>query len=651
MVNIRKDPAPQSSKQVPEFRRPTPPSISQSSNEISSSAPPAAVRPSPTQDISTNQTLESASMTPQELNFNQPQNTERMTPQEAIKLLQEQLGEIFEELPEEEKQKMIEMLQSLHMSSEDLTTPTMQGANQIGTIADSLKILAETNRLTPEVLSAIEDLSQADMHHTLNAQRSQILQSALHEIANPHCIAQQHRGTCAATVPQAKLAIEDPARYLNLVRELTSPDGRVSSEVINSNHGIGMVREGGTINPDGSHRTITSRLIQPAFMEYANGHLDYDNNTDRHSDGTGGLLQRETTALLNGLFGSNSHQTISIQQGLSPQNILQQIKPFLEQGVTVPIGMVWSSEGMHAGHEVMLTSIDEDHNKAYFYNPWGELKSMPLDVLASRIQDASIPTSMEHAAKNSLSNLKMSDTSNYENMSMAEFNPYQHFGNMDNVSDEHMDSITELLDNHDLSGRDLDNLTNIIENSPEEVLQSILDSLNQETELIDISSQLDIYSTVSELPKVESEQWLSLINQWLSETGFSNENEEFYDVLDTVASGQMTPADFSHLLDRQPIDFNQINDELSQTEEGHVIPNDIRALFNQIQHSIHTEGAEEEGTTQDLIQQTIERLNELSLQEYNIEESLSQLKRLIGENIEQHPPENQPYPSMRLLDF
>lgn len=654
MVGIRNEPI-QYPRQNQSIQNAPGPSSSTTSVSVEKSAPTAAPTISAIiEDMATSSSHESATIEPNELSFGQlsqpssSNQTSQMSRPEVTQFLTSQLGESFQSLPPAQQEQLINTVQSMNMTPEDLMTQTMQGANQIGSIVSSLDQLITTGRLTPEVLSAMSEMTTADMTPALNAQRPLILQSALHEIAHPECIAQHNKGTCAATVPQDKLALENPERYLRLITDLSSPSGEVSTDLARSQNGITMRREPGTTLPDGSFRSITSRLIQPAFMEYANGQLDYNNASDQHSDASGGLSQSQTMALMTGLFGADAYQSLSLQEGNTPEEMVEQMKPFLDAGVAIPVGMIWSSSGQHTGHEIMLTGIDTENNTAYFYNPWGELKSMPLDVLTPRLLDCCIPTSMEHASTDSMSNLPMGDFSNYEPMTMAEFNPQSHFESLDNLTDEQLDSINGILEDSDLSDLDIGNLDSLVDNSPEQILDEILESLSNTDSLTDLSTELDIQSNLSLLSEEERNNWLPLFNQWQQDSGVTNEDVELHNLFDAIQNEHINPTDFSQLLERT--DLTALSEQLSLSDDSKPITNELTALFNQLHHNIHGEGTQGQ-TTQELIQETIDKLEELSQQEHNIEEALSQLRRIIGDNIiqqQQQQPTSRPF---QLIDF
>jgi hypothetical protein len=110
---------------------------------------------------------------------------------------------------------------------------------------------------------------------------TKLLSEALVELKDPVTISQQSRGTCAATSVQILTALESPEQYVKLLRGLASPDGSAKLP-----SGVVLKRESDWASDADGGRSITSRLMQPAFMEYANGDLDYLNEDDMDLDPT-----------------------------------------------------------------------------------------------------------------------------------------------------------------------------------------------------------------------------------------------------------------------------------------------------------------------------------------------------------------------------
>ncbi|HEY9765494.1 MAG TPA: hypothetical protein V6C82_03985, partial [Chroococcales cyanobacterium] len=105
--------------------------------------------------------------------------------------------------------------------------------------------------------------------------RQELLSEVKSELEDPSRIAQKKANTCGATSAQILLARRDPAEYVRLISGLASPEGKVSMR-----GGENLARKEDWQAEDGG-RTISSRLLQPAFMEVADGKLFvYDNRHD-----------------------------------------------------------------------------------------------------------------------------------------------------------------------------------------------------------------------------------------------------------------------------------------------------------------------------------------------------------------------------------
>lgn len=300
-------------------------------------------------------------------------------------------------------------------------------------ITRSVAQLIKSNRLTPAVLTAVLDLAdpaKTKLHPDLESQRSTLINCALGELASLDEIKQQHKNTCAATTCQIMLATREPEKYVRLVAALASPSGKVPNDFFPG--GAKLEREPDTLKDDDSGRTLTSRLIQPAFMEYANDSPDfvswirgngYDNAKDMHTGGitpeawSKGLMTAEMSYLLDGLFGQKSFQTLAVEQpnlmshdpnvlqaigaALAPglvagkvtslDSAMSQMSRLLDKGYTIPVGIRWSVSGELNFHALTLTRLDPKENKAYFINPHGEAKFMDLSEFRSRLAGVTLP--------------------------------------------------------------------------------------------------------------------------------------------------------------------------------------------------------------------------------------------------------------------
>jgi hypothetical protein len=184
--------------------------------------------------------------------------------------------------------------------------------------------------------------------------RNALLSSTIQEANNPGHILQGRRGTCTVTSLNYSLADRSPAEHARLVAGLASPEGKVRMA-----NGDLLERKAGTESDDGSGRTPSARLLQPALMEYGNGSLEYDNRRDVNLkngklDHTG-LFPPETERVAKALFDR-------------PFKVYSRIAP--DKDYAFPIG---SSAGFNVGngpHEI--TPLAVHGGRLYFRDPNGE---------------------------------------------------------------------------------------------------------------------------------------------------------------------------------------------------------------------------------------------------------------------------------------
>ena len=187
-----------------------------------------------------------------------------------------------------------------------------------------------------------------------------LLGDLVRELANPGLIHQSNRGTCAATTAQYYMAINHPAEYARLVTDLmtTGKTTTASGAVYN--------RDDPSMLDDNSTRNAVDRVIQATLMDQSSAG-DYDNATDRRTDGSGGMSSQDMTQLLrdmtNGVDGD-----MRMVSGNST-SILQRIADSTARGIEVPVGINWSQGGMHAKHALLVTGIQDGY--VTLRNPWG----------------------------------------------------------------------------------------------------------------------------------------------------------------------------------------------------------------------------------------------------------------------------------------
>lgn len=220
--------------------------------------------------------------------------------------------------------------------------------------------------------------------------RTSLLRSTIAEVENPANIEQHMQGTCAATSVVLRVAERSPAEYARLVAGLSTPSGRVTLK-----GGETLARNVGSIADTRSGRTQSERMLQDAFMGYANGTLNYDvaADTSRGEGGGGGLNLAEVSRLQESVFGE-PFRTITVagrqvtrdadttdrlwrnvRNGLDrltfrhdPNSPMVMLRQELAAGRDAVIGMRWGQEG-HSAHAVVVERIE--NGRVFFQNPHG----------------------------------------------------------------------------------------------------------------------------------------------------------------------------------------------------------------------------------------------------------------------------------------
>ena len=289
----------------------------------------------------------------------------------------------------------------------DKVVGTSEGGHYVNSILSSIREIIRENRFTPEVMEALKNLESAPLHEDLKTQKTAIIRSALQDIAFPNSINQHSKGTCAPTTIQIMLALQQPERYLDVLTGLVSPGGEAAKIPVNKS-GDTLKRVDSTMTDDSSGRSISSRIIQAAFMEYANDADTYDNAADKSSSGSanyGGLGIEGTSELFSSLTGRSDCVPVKLvdsgkaekirQSKIDPKSLTSALgfEPALsssdlaasvEKHLTgkqepVSVGITWGK----ASHQILVTAMKDD--KVYFMNPWGQLQTMPRDEFEKRL--------------------------------------------------------------------------------------------------------------------------------------------------------------------------------------------------------------------------------------------------------------------------
>ncbi|MGE3727378.1 MAG: papain-like cysteine protease family protein [Candidatus Sericytochromatia bacterium] len=297
------------------------------------------------------------------------------------------------------------------MSPQDLISPQIQGlggsnlananAQGIGTGAaghyvnsplSSIQQLIQNPHIQhQETFKTLTMMTTVTLAPNLQEHMGDIIRGTLQEIAFPESINQHSRGTCAATTAQIALAVKNPEKYINIVSSLVSQAGSCPSTLVPLNKDIEMKRVTDTDLPDNSGRSISSRIIQSAFMQYAKGAEKYENTSQG-----GGLVSRQTECLMKNLFSDKSWQLV--EKDFGAIGLPPAVKQTLEKGIPVSTGLGSLSSGGRGGHRILITGIDEQ--KIYFMNPWGKLQQMPIED--SKFLTSFITESSQISASDSL---------------------------------------------------------------------------------------------------------------------------------------------------------------------------------------------------------------------------------------------------------
>lgn len=211
--------------------------------------------------------------------------------------------------------------------------------------------------------------------------QKELVADLVQEIADPSCIDQQLRNTCGATTAQILIARQNPSEYARIVAGLASPEGQVKIK-----SGATLKRDPDWSAADGG-RTISSQLIQPAFMDHSNGGLfDYTNAKDGRKVGpwsVPGMLPNEMVKVLQDVTGKNYDHFEAVS--LNPLDSLQfglcvgKLKK-AAPGKEVPIMVNYADEkNALVPHWLLVTGVKD--GKVNYINPWGREESMSVDEL------------------------------------------------------------------------------------------------------------------------------------------------------------------------------------------------------------------------------------------------------------------------------
>lgn len=263
--------------------------------------------------------------------------------------------------------------------------------HQIQPASVSLQQLEQDGRLSQVLVDALTELSTAELSSDLSTQREILIQSVLQDIAAPETIMQGNKDTCVTTVGQIKLAIEDPVKYVRLMRSLVTGQGK--PDFIPNNPAGETLRLKAHLAGDPSGRSLSNQLFQTALMEYGNGantyneQADLNTNPQRPTQTQSGLRDFENQNLMGALF-AGEYQIFSLQQGLTPSVLAKRIENAVTAGVPISTGMRWGE----SGHQVLVVGMDP--KQVLLINPqsMGSKFSMSRSDFEQHLLSAALPT-------------------------------------------------------------------------------------------------------------------------------------------------------------------------------------------------------------------------------------------------------------------
>lgn len=213
------------------------------------------------------------------------------------------------------------------------------------------------------------------------AGQTALLAQVVLELAEPGAIAQKGVNSCGATVVQHMIARDHPGEYARLVAGLASPAGAVT------------MQDGQTLRRDpawnadsdvskrfGGVRSISSRLLQPAFLHHA-GTFRYDNQRDGSiipvlDMAVMGMVPWGMTKLIKGLTGRSFDWDVATRSSTFERR-MKSASPERP----VPIALNYAERRGEIGpHWVQVVGFDAGSNRIIALNPWGRKETIPLDV-------------------------------------------------------------------------------------------------------------------------------------------------------------------------------------------------------------------------------------------------------------------------------
>lgn len=212
--------------------------------------------------------------------------------------------------------------------------------------------------------------------------RRALLDGLMHELLDPGAVRQQAWRTCAAATVQLWLALREPAEYARLVAGLASLQGRVPLA-----GGPDLERHGESARPDPSGRTPSSRLLQSAFMDFANGDDRYSNLTDTSHRDEGpaysGLYPDQFDVLIEAVT-ARAWDTMEVGAG-NCADAVALIARATARGEHVPVSL--RKDRMM--HRLLVEASDPSF--MHCVDPVGKRSRVPLDEFRARLGFVSLP--------------------------------------------------------------------------------------------------------------------------------------------------------------------------------------------------------------------------------------------------------------------
>jgi hypothetical protein len=250
----------------------------------------------------------------------------------------------------------------------------------------------------------LEKLSDPSTPLAPGIDRGELVKEAARDLENPAHIRQGGKETCAATAAQISLALRRAEQYLRILAALASPEGDASM-IVPGPPPLTRPEDAPLERPTGDGRSITTRIMNPSFNDFANGALVYRNDADRSYDvdaATGailkdterlGIMPAESVKLDNLIVRTRSRLMVEDGDNITGDDIYRQVKAALGRGQVVPVGLKWKTRS--AGHRVIVTRVGRDPQDgkmyAYFINPWGRRQTVPLGAFKRMLRSGSIP--------------------------------------------------------------------------------------------------------------------------------------------------------------------------------------------------------------------------------------------------------------------